>query len=1317
MMELSRRSLLIGAAAVAAAGASSSLPGGEAAAAVAGPQGVLHLPEKALRGFGKLSADSVDLGGGVSLLRIQCSSVDAARLVHAKYLSDLILLPGVAPATLTVGGLRVPAYETAAGVVAAVTAGDSVVVIAANGRDAFRAQSARGIPKGSRTADFEATTKVPMYLDRYDKYGLLLYFQPFAQPIGWDRSKPYDYRLDFDFLEQNGAGAILWDQELMLNTAEGMARVQDWAWAMEEFTKRGIPVHLNPQLYEGLWMTNRYREQTMAKMPQYSGWTGTAANYTYAVGQTSYSATTALDAELGLLQETVRTYASSDNVVGWLEPHGELGGGPGSVVLNDFGPVADVTFRTFLKSRYPSLSALGRAWHADPRRFRSWDDVQVPEVATFLGWGPDALDIAGSWRVSYPGADTPPDGWDQPGFDDSAWGTLVMPGSDRVEFTARANMLARRTVEVSADWLAKHPRVWLYLFDLNNNVTNAPLAISVNGHHTEGVPATLLQHFGGVEATDLLMAGSNLITVTLPNGFLGYRCYLTGDEPVQYPSLGPLRNAQWMDFQDWSRWTRQQAARRGVEMIRQEDPDRPVIMMSPDPYADLLKQVAAEYGANFHNTGYMAGFWAEFHTLLARSAGRPSTAEPGNGAPNADQFKAFWGRWLTEGLNGVHYFQNQQEIMSRPDVLETFRAGKAMYEAIGKYHVPEAEVAVLYDLRFVGHGGFPWNPEPNTWLPGGYYGSNSGFALLPVCPRDGVTYLDFGDGTVDKYQVVVDANTPFMDEELVDQIEAWIRKGGTFVTYMQTGRHTSTDANSWPINRLTGYQVEGMDTYTVHPPAFGQQSYSADAAHPLHPAPGQQVFTDASWLAGAQGSGLRLRRVASDAEDLLLWDDGSVAAGMRKLGRGRIIHLGCHFEEIMDRNPAPDTTTFLGQVMDYLKVARVPARAANAVFRHYISNTGLHDFWVLYNDTTDPVTTDLVFTTPAAPTELSELNSSATTPVTKQNELPGVYGITLGAHETRMFVSPRRDVTASPLEWLTVQRNWWAGTTKPEPKSLPTKAELQRNTVDITNDWAFLPVDDSTPEQIAELVTTDVDDAGWERHDLGIFTLPNHPEVRHAVLRKRFTIPAGWSTGEIQLWLWMDRENTIFHDTGRIYLDGVMLNDFSSGGLAGIPASTLLPPGEHVIALEIKGATVGTGVTASAWAYHIPEPDARQNLAGTWTVTGPDSIHDGGEATLPGSFTGSYAARDVMIDPAHKGSQAVVYIHRTGGSINGILINGSFIGDMYPATKIGDTLLVNITTKVDYEGPNRIELLAANANGPSIVPTVEIRYYNPSVYP
>jgi hypothetical protein len=1143
-----------------------------------------------------------------------------------------------------------------------------------------------------------------MYLDRFDRYGFVLYFTPLQLPPGWNRAQPYDYTIDFDFVESNGLGVALWGLEQELDTGEGFARVPDWEWALRECQRRGIPVHVNTQLAPAMWVANRYRDQTFQKMPQYSGFFGAAGSYNYGVGAMSYSATTGLDAELGVLQDTVRRFAPSDNVVGWLEPHGELSGAPGSVLLAEFGPVVDATFRAFLQQRYPTPAALSQAWYGNTTSVTSWTDVHVPEVASFLGWGPDAVDVSGAWRVFYPGGSSPPSGWDQPGFDDSAWGSVTMPGDERVELLPRQSMLARRTVQVDAQWLARHPQVWLYLFDLNST-TSVPT--SVNGQATDGLPsATILgtQHWGATDVTHLLVAGDNLIAMTLPQGFLGYRCYLSGEAPVQYPQLGAQRNTQWVDFQDWSRWTRQVAIRRGIEMIRQEDPERPINLMSPDTYADLLKKLAAQFGGHFHNTGYAAGLWADYHPLLSRSAGRPATAEPGNPAPDVATFRSWWGRWITEGLNGATYFSSQEDIMSKPDVLADFQANRAVYQSIGKYHVPTAEVAVLYGLRLNGNGNFPWTPDADVWVPGGFWRANVGAQLMPLCPRDGVTEADFADGTVDKYRVIVDSNTSFMDDALVDQIEAWIRAGGTFVTHIQSGRHTPTEANSWPISRLTGYEVLGIDPYNHN------GSYTPLVSHAISVAPGQQLLADTGWLAGQRGGGLSLGAVASDVQDVLLWEDGSVAVGMRPLGNGRIIQVGWHLA-------GSNVTAFLGQVLDFLDVRRVPAQAANVVFRHFIGNSGLHDVWVLYNDSANTVSTDLLFTGANPPTALTELNSTATTPVTTVGGQPGVYGLSLGPWGMRLFLSPRTDVLESTVEWLTVQRDWWAGTTSPGTTTLPTPAQMRGNSVDFTTDWAFLPVDDLSATQIAALVLPGVDDSSWERRDLGIWSIPDHPGVQHAVLRRAVTIPGTWATGESELWLTIDRENQSFHDLGRVYVDGVLVQDFNGNAFAGRAANTLLPPGEHLIALEVKGTSPACGITANAWVYHTPVPDASQDLSGQWAVTSSDGVHTAAAVTLPGTFTGLTAGRDAVVDAARAGSAVMLSVGRPGAGVLGVLVNGSLMGDLYPATRAGDTLRVNVTNHIAFGATNHIELVSAVSTAPVSVTSVELRYYNPTVYP
>ena len=44
-----------------------------------------------------------------------------------------------------------------------------------------------------------------------------------------------------------------------------------------------------------------------------------------------------------------------------------------------------------------------------------------------------------------------------------------------------------------------------------------------------------------------------------------------------------------------------------------------------------------------------------------------------------------------------------------------------------------------------------------------------------------------------------------------------------------------------------------------------------------------------------------------------------------------------------------------------------------------------------------------------------------------------------------------------------------------------------------------------------------VDDSAWEKRDLGIWSLPDHVNVKHAVMHRKFTVPSGWTSGYVGL--------------------------------------------------------------------------------------------------------------------------------------------------------------------------------------------------------
>ncbi len=924
--------------------------------------------------------------------------------------------------------------------------------------------------------------------------------------------------------------------------------------------------------------------------------------------------------------------------------------------------------------------------------------------------------MRGTWRVKYAPA---PDGhaytegearnlpspppiapvpaeWYNPGFDDSGWDELLAPGNDRMLYLKRSPLVYRRTLDIPADWLASSPRVTLVVWDLLHREHDVT-AVTINGQAVkEQSYGGNEQHWSQFDVTDALKPGANLLVLQMPRALICYRAYLTKEVVRLYPHLGASKNAQWADFVEWNIQSRGAQIRRGAEMIRQIDPDSSINFMAATDYADPVKKACQDYGGRFHDTGSMAGFWTEENTLLMNGIGLPVTAEAGNGAPNAKEFQLFWGRWLTEGVTGIHYFQNWGEIAWNPDVLKVFEANQAMYEMVGKYHAPFARVAVLFSSQSAWLTDFPWFASPED--RGGYYSRfNAAGQLLNYCPRDGIGAKDFGTPAVNKYRVIIDSNSAYMDEELIEGIEKFARQGGVFITYGQTGRHTPITPDAWPICKLTGYEVSKP------------QNWNEGRAVSL--APNQAVFTPSDLPPQTRASGFALKPVAPDCRTLAVWEDGAVAIGMRPLGAGWIAQMGAEFHD--ERFVA-----VTGALLRHFGVTdRVPATVApqrGLHLRHFIGNTGLHDVWILFNESDTPLTTDLTFLTGVHPTTLTDVVSGQAMAIVRNSQGDKVAGIELAAWQSRLLVSPRADVTASPLEWLRLQRNWWQGTAAPPAKRLPTPAELQRFSLDLTEGWAYKSIAGLNDEQAASLAQTDVEDAAWAKRPLGLWLEPGDKSVKRHLLRRKFTVPAHWTAGQIVLCA--DIPGAQFSYATRLFVDGKAW----AGGRTSVDGpyfdaldNTFTPGKTHLLALDIQGKSSLTGSRGPVWLYYLPDAKEKQDLAGTWTVYS-DPLHKSGDAQVPGDIAGMFLSRTVTIDAAHKNRNVVVYYEATGDRFS-LMINGQLLKR---SEQIREHVCVfNVTPLVRFGEENRIELVSGSGGGTKAIQRVELRFYDKGAYP
>jgi hypothetical protein len=1249
-----------------------------------------------LRGYGEVSAVETT-AAAFSRLEIRCESAEKAGIVHAKFLSDLHALGGVRDETLPVGGVAVPVIAVPEqGVISAFRSG-RVVYLVSSPTQAGWLEGVTALKRTLAGAELTPQGKVPMYLNAWDQHGFRFYYRPWETPGKEIKWADYAVLGEFDFAKrENGRGFVFWAETANVDHAVGLDNDLWWDWAARAAARRDLPVVINTMNVEPTWLLNGSRDEGMALMPQFCGsYHSVASPSSAGMRSLSWCAGEAKDAQLGPVRRIVERYAAKPNTLEYLEPHGELRHGDYDIFL-EYGPTADASFRAFLKEKYGRVSRVAQRWN-QKGALKSWDDIRVPDLATFLGYGSGVIDLTGTWRLGYEPQPGTPAEWSGAAFNDATWPVVQAPGNDRMMFLEKKPAVFRRSFDVPEAWTSGGGKVWLYVWDLNSGEhLKEHVIASLNGTVIgDDLTRHATSHWGAFEAGGVLRSGTNTVAIRVPQGFLGYHVYLSKHEPKQYPDLPEGEAARWVDFADWRQASRIAAARRGIEAIRSADPDRSIICMAPDSSVAGVKKLCEQYGAHFHNTGHMGAFWNEFLPMLMRGADLPFSLEPGGPADTLAGFKRMMGFYFTEGIQALHYFIHVGNIYWPADIRAHFERIWPLVDTVGKVHPPKAEIAMLFSDRIDNLTGFPWGQNPDVNLASGYFSWPLNSEFTGEYDFDGVTDLDFADGTADPYRLIIGANTSVMDESLVKDVEAWVRKGGIFVAFVQTGRHTSEQKDAWPISRLSGYEVTGISR-TVYTPT--EPNEMADWWR-FSFVPGQTVFKPGEWdLKNVSANGLKLQAAAPDCQDLARWEDGSTAIGLRPLGKGYVIHMGLKFCRQPLWHGWPDRTEKLfRQLFVWAGMRRVPAVAAGVKFRHYVSNNGLFDTWTLWNEKADKaLETSLVFRDGLKPAFCREVGSDAAVELTAGSDgLPAVRGIRLEPLETKIFVTPKGRIASAPADWFALQRNWWRGAKEVEGAAAPvvsgrpaTAATGEQAAMDLTEGWRYKVLNEAAADDPAPLAAAGADDAAWPSRRLDCWAVPEELPSRRVLFRKTFQVPASWRQGEVELWLksWFSWTTS---GKARYWLDGreVTQGDGRDGLIlvAGFDAGST-----HTLAVEIRGEGQVCGVRGNTWLAFTRRPERVLDLAGEWTPS-KDFLTTDLAVQLPGPFSSKLLSRRIDL-PADLAGKQVYLRLRTSHGITGCLVNGRYVRRHHHA--MGETTFLNITPWLNPGQQNGVEIIA-----------------------
>jgi len=550
-------------------------------------------------------------------------------------------------------------------------------------------------------------------------------------------------------------------------------------------------------------------------------------------------------------------------------------------------------------------------------------------------------------------------------------------------------------------------------------------------------------------------------------------------------------------------------------------------------------------------------------------------------------------------------------------------------------------------------------------------------------------------GNVGKYKVIIDDATLVMDDALIDRIEQWVRAGGIFITQGQTGRHSPEKADTWHINRLTGYRP------------IGDNDNSRVSA-----IPGQPIFTNPVWtqhdvngLPELGGAGVFLEKVAPECQDILAWaNNAGIAMGVRPLGNGKVIAMGTGMPSVSDG--WQELLKWCG-----ITLPEVPTAPGCRVV-HFVSNNGLYDVYLVWAQDpestkghgtflTEPAT--ITLTIPGTQTTMVSVLTSETIKGKVVGDKVEFGGLKVEPLETYAFLAPRPNIIGAPLTWLKLQREWWKGTMKPAPAPAP-EVKPWLNTVSLDADWAFEPVPGPMKDD-ATLASPGVNDSAWTRMDIGVWYGPKYPDTKHGIFRKRFTVPADWQ-GTGRNWLWIRGASpgypTLPPGKMQVFLDGQPV----TGGQHGYIAEDLtdrLTPGEHTLAVATETLSVIGGIIGNVWLEHIPDPSFRQSLAGDW-----NGVQLPGTTTIPAD----QIKREFTPDPARKALRAMLYIDTEKNIVDGIYLNGRLMNRDFA----GMHCLVDLTPYLRWDQPNSLTLISMYPSQPTFVKTIEIRYYKPGTF-
>lgn len=967
-------------------------------------------------------------------------------------------------------------------------------------------------------------------------------------------------------------------------------------------------------------------------------------------------------------------------------PGGEMAFHSRTTAFYDFSSLGKASFRSYLREvKKYTLSQLGERWYGDPLHFKNWAEVEQPDPFNFYGDLENGFRIEKDWSWIKAYSDTPPP-------ENAEWIHLEMPPSQQELLLPWGNSFYKARFNCK-NWLEKNRGKEIYL------------VCSIYAYDEEGTNLWLNGNFMGryksplglgpfsLRVTQNLNEGENELILEVPGeGKIFGPIFLTSEEPRFYPYLGKEKNARYVDFKEWQLYAYCHYHIPGLELAREIDPNRPIILSPDQITAGYALDFAERYGLGLQFTG-QGGWYYPWWTGYGYLRGIYGGSEPG-GTIEKKWMDRLMGWILINGESNFNLFWTLEDYIKMEEETGWFSKNRGLIQLFGKA-IREKPSIVLFrpTVEMI------LDPLETFWT------WDIGRGELQGSHYDNLyaTEEDVARGLVDSYPVLFDCGTTIMDEKTIKAIKKYVEQGGTFIAIHNTGMHSLLEADCWPISELTGFKVvskekRGKLKFENNIPIFkGWEEKEFE---------GEGIALDYRDIDYEKERGIGLKAMNSQAIPLARWEDGSIAIGYTRLGKGRIILLGSTFwrsgRDVSGVwvSQGELERAFFEKLFTDLGIERNADSFSPEIWvRKFVTKNGLEEWFIVFNSSSHSIYADIALKTTKRPREVWDKIEMKNVDFQYEDNWVKIKDLGLKPYETKVFGVKRTDMIDAISFWWWEKTKYWRACELQIGKSQSRIGEGALTEVLSFDKFRFFPDRDASLNGNDKWKKTSYNDSSWLvlpaiPWNLADDSLKDYKGI--GLYRAKFTLPEEWRGKRILLELY-SFDHPIVFDYGEFFLNSNRIASYKARGWSQTlvyDVTDYLQEGENVLAIKVEGGKEFSGICGAVFLFPAQLLEPFIDLSGEWRVVKGDFLTTE-TIQIPGNTRGKYLVKEVEIPAEWKGREIYLHIEIPQQWLRSIVINGRLINYNSFLHPYGTISEVNITPYIKPGTVNKIELWPA----------------------